>query len=195
MTHPWYTSDEGYYKGTGGIGGKIGPRRIGNVSQYLKPRAKVYDAKGLEKTILHIGDLEGNHKDSHLTFTDNTEDYFMNWFTEKPRNIKENRMKNLNTFESFINEKASTSHGTQDSFIAGKAKKGTYRSMVSKKVQDSIKKLCESMLHEEACKVDANENKDHTYEKYVKECGSYMNECMSESMEIYRNSKSTAGMK
>jgi hypothetical protein len=110
-------------------------------------------------------------------------------------NIKESKMKNLNTFDSFINEKANASQDTQDSFTAGKAKKGTYRSMVSKKVQDSIKKLCESMLHEEACKIDANENMDHTYEKYMKECGSYMKECMSESMEIYRNSKSTAGMK
>jgi hypothetical protein len=102
-------------------------------------------------------------------------------------------MKNVVPFGEFLNEKAETSHQTQKSFVAGKPKAGTYRAMVSKKVQDSIKKLCESMLHEEAMACDMNEDKEQTYEKYITECGSYMNEYMKEAMEVYRGGKNWTG--
>ena len=102
-------------------------------------------------------------------------------------------MKKVVSFEKFISEKAEPSHQTQKDFTADNAKKGTYRSMVSKKVQDSIKNLCESMLHEEAMACDMNEDKEQTYEGYIKECGSYMNEYMNECMEVYRGGKNWTG--
>lgn len=80
-------------------------------------------------------------------------------------------MNNMKSFDSFINE--------------AKSPKKEY--MISKKVQDSIKNLCETMLHEEAAACDANEDKSQTYEGYINECGNYMKECMSESMEVYRS--------
>jgi hypothetical protein len=54
--------------------------------------------------------------------------------------------------------------------------------MISTNVQDSIKKLCEEMLHPEAKACHEDEMKEHTYESYIKECGSYMQECMNECM-------------
>ena len=72
-THPWYTSPEGYYKGTNPPLHPTGPRHTGNVSQYLKPNVTVYNDKGESKTIKTVSD-------SHLQFSDGTEDYFMNWF-------------------------------------------------------------------------------------------------------------------
>lgn len=61
-------------------------------------------------------------------------------------------------------------------------------------VQDSIKKLCEGTIHNEAVKCHENDDKSQTYEKYIEECGSYMKECMNERMEVYRSSgKNTAG--
>lgn len=98
-------------------------------------------------------------------------------------------MKNVVPFNEFMNEKAETSHETQDKFIAGKPKEGTYRALVSKKVQDSIKKLCESTLHEDATACDMNEDKSQTYEKYIDECCSYIKECMNECMKSYRSGK------
>lgn len=74
-THPWYTSLRGYYKDEKKAG--EGPRGTGNVSQYLKPNAIVYNAKGESKRIKDV-------TSSHIQFVDGTEDYFMNWFTEKP---------------------------------------------------------------------------------------------------------------
>jgi hypothetical protein len=76
-SHPWYTSADGYYKGTNPPVHPIGPKSTGNVSQYLKPNATVYNSEGESKTIKSL-------TNSHLTFTDGTEDYFMNWFPEKP---------------------------------------------------------------------------------------------------------------
>jgi hypothetical protein len=78
-THPWYTSANGYYKGQNvqGVKQLPGPKHTGNVSQYLKPNVTVYNDKGESKTIKTVSD-------SHLQFSDGTEDYFMNWFVEKP---------------------------------------------------------------------------------------------------------------
>lgn len=81
-THPWYTSSEGYYKGHSGIG--MGPKSTYNVEAYLKPYETVYNDAGEVKTIKNLGDLDGKHKDSHITFTDDTEDLFLNWFPAKP---------------------------------------------------------------------------------------------------------------
>ena len=78
-THPWYTSAEGYYKGTNAPIHPTGPRHTGNVSQYLKPNVTVYNDKGDRKIIKSL-------TDSHIQFTDGTEDYFMNWFVTKPIN-------------------------------------------------------------------------------------------------------------
>jgi hypothetical protein len=55
---------------------------------------------------------------------------------------------------------------------------------ISNTVQDSIKKLCESVIHEEA-KACHEDETNRTYDSYVKECGSYMNECMNECMSDY----------
>jgi hypothetical protein len=82
-------------------------------------------------------------------------------------------MKNLTPFDAFVNEAKKVD-----------PKKGY---TISNKVQSSIKKLCESMLHDEACEHDANDDKAQTYEGYMKECGNYMNECMNECTEIYRS--------
>jgi len=90
-------------------------------------------------------------------------------------------MKNMTSFNDFVNEAKKVD-----------SKKGY---MISNKVQNSIKKLCESMLHGEAMEVDKNDDKSQTYEKYMKECGSYMNECMNECMEVYRSGKNWAGTK
>jgi hypothetical protein len=78
-SHPWYTSANGYYKGQNvqGVKQLPGPKHTGNVSQYLKPNVTVYNDKGESKTIKTVSD-------SHLQFSDGTEDYFMNWFVEKP---------------------------------------------------------------------------------------------------------------
>lgn len=75
--HPWYTSSDGYYKGTQPPIHATGPRHTGNVSQYLKPYTTVYNDKGESKTIESLTDV-------HLIFTDGTKDYFMNWFPQKP---------------------------------------------------------------------------------------------------------------
>lgn len=77
-THPWYTSSEGYYKGTNPPLHPTGPRHIGNVSQYLKPNATVYNANGERKTIQSLTDVD-------ILFTDGTQDYFMNWFVTNPK--------------------------------------------------------------------------------------------------------------
>jgi hypothetical protein len=74
-THPWYTSTDGYYAGERKAGG--GPRHTGNVIDYLKPGTLVYNVKGNSKNIKDL-------TDTHLMFTDGTEDYFMNWFPQKP---------------------------------------------------------------------------------------------------------------
>jgi hypothetical protein len=85
-------------------------------------------------------------------------------------------MKNLESFENF----SATNEAKKVD-----AKKGY---TISNKVQDSIKKLCEDMIHSEAMAYDKNENKDQTYEKYIGECGKYMNEKMYECMESYKSS-------
>jgi hypothetical protein len=87
-----------------------------------------------------------------------------------------NQMKNLESFENF----SATNEAKKVD-----AKKGY---TISTKVQDSIKKLCENMIHNEAMDYDKNENKEQTYEKYVEECGSYMKESMKECMESYKSS-------
>ena len=74
-THPWYTSINGYYKGDTKAGS--GPRHTGNVIDYLKPGTMVYNAKGESKRIKDI-------TSDHIIFTDDSKDYFMNWFSEKP---------------------------------------------------------------------------------------------------------------
>lgn len=78
-THPWYISADGYYKGTNPPLNPPGPVHTGNVSQYLKPNVTVYNNKGESKTIKTVSD-------SHLQFSDGTEDYFKNWFPQKPIN-------------------------------------------------------------------------------------------------------------
>lgn len=83
-------------------------------------------------------------------------------------------MKNLTSFDNFVNEGKNVD-----------PKKGY---AISNKVQDSIKKLCESMIHNEAMAYDKTDNKEETYEKYVAECGDYMKECMNECMESYKKS-------
>jgi SMC interacting uncharacterized protein involved in chromosome segregation len=87
-------------------------------------------------------------------------------------------MKNILAFENFeMNEK-----------VNPKKQFG-----LTTQVQNSIKKLCEGMIHNDAVKCHENDDKTQTYSKYIKECGSYMNECMNECMEVYRNGKNTAG--
>jgi hypothetical protein len=81
-------------------------------------------------------------------------------------------MKNLKKFSDFTGEDR-----IEEKSIS--PKKGF---MISTNVQDSIKKLCEEMLHPEAKACHEDEMKEHTYESYIKECGSYMQECMNECM-------------
>ena len=69
-THPWYKNNWD--------GGR--PVHIGNVQQYLKIGATVYNTKGEEKT---IKDYNGSY---HLLFTDGSEGYFLDWFPQKPMN-------------------------------------------------------------------------------------------------------------
>lgn len=52
--------------------------------------------------------------------------------------------------------------------------------VLSTEVQDSIKKLCIEMLHPEAKKYHDDEDTAHTYNGYIKECKSYLRECMNE---------------
>ena len=81
-------------------------------------------------------------------------------------------MKKLVPFSEFTSDDFKVSEGVDP-------KKGF---MLSTKVQDSIKKLCEEMLHNEAKTCHEDEIEEHTYESYTKECGSYMTECMKECM-------------
>lgn len=69
-THPWYKNNWD--------GGR--PVHIGNVQQYLKIGATVYNTRGEEKT---IKDYNGSY---HLAFTDGSEGYFLDWFPQKPMN-------------------------------------------------------------------------------------------------------------
>lgn len=55
---------------------------------------------------------------------------------------------------------------------------------ISNNVQDSIKKLCESIIHEQA-KACHEDETNRTYDSYIKECGTYMNECMNGCMSNY----------
>ena len=90
-------------------------------------------------------------------------------------------MKNVTSFDDFLNEKKVNT-------------KKEYA--LSHKVQDSIKKLCESMLHEEAKKWHEDDDKSHTYEGYMNEAKDCMNECMNECCEVWKASgASSAGMK
>lgn len=77
-SHPWYTSPNGYYKGTNPPLHPTGPKHIGNVSQYLKPNTIVYNANGERKIIQSLTDVD-------ILFTDGTQDYFMNWFVTNPK--------------------------------------------------------------------------------------------------------------
>lgn len=87
-------------------------------------------------------------------------------------------MKNILSFENFeMNEK-----------VNPKKQFG-----LTTQIQDSIKKLCNGAIHKEAVKCHENDDKSQTYAKYIKECSNYMNECMNEAMEVYRNGKNTAG--
>ena len=88
-------------------------------------------------------------------------------------------MKNVTTYSEFVNE---TRVNPKKQFA------------LTTQVQDSIKKMCEGMIHENVMACDMNEYEDQTYEKYIEECASYMKECMNERLEVYRASaKSTAG--
>jgi hypothetical protein len=87
-------------------------------------------------------------------------------------------MKNVISFDNFLNEAK----------INPKKQFG-----LTTQVQDSIKNLCESVIHENAMACHENDDKSQTYEKYIKECGSYMNECMYERLELYRASAKTTG--
>lgn len=49
-------------------------------------------------------------------------------------------------------------------------------------VQDSIKKMCEDVLHPEAKAYHDDEDPAHTYDGYVKECKAYLKECMNECL-------------
>ena len=76
-------------------------------------------------------------------------------------------MKNVTSFDNFqINEAKTIS-----------PKKGY---TISTKVQDSIKKLCEGVLHKEAKAAHENDDKAMTYTKCMKEAHNYMKECMNE---------------
>lgn len=87
-------------------------------------------------------------------------------------------MKNLISFDNFINEAK----------INPKKQFG-----LTTQVQDSIKKLCEGAIHENAIACHENDDKSQTYEKYIEECGSYMKERMNEGLELYRASAKTTG--
>lgn len=88
-------------------------------------------------------------------------------------------MKNVITFDSFLNEAKDDSKNQFE---------------LTKQVQDSIKEMCEGVIHENAMAFNENDNKDQTYEMYTEKCSSYMNERMCEAMEVYRASaKTTAG--
>lgn len=87
-------------------------------------------------------------------------------------------MKNVESFDNFLSE----------------AKIDTKKQFgLTTQVQDSIKKLCEGTIHENAKACHENDDKSQTYEKYIEECGSYMKECMSEGLELYRASAKTTG--
>ena len=90
-------------------------------------------------------------------------------------------MKNVVSFDNFqINEAKSVN-----------PKKGY---TLSTKVQDSIKKLCEGVLHKEAKAAHENDDKSMTYDKCMKEAHNYMKECMNECGEVYKASaKSNTG--
>jgi hypothetical protein len=84
-------------------------------------------------------------------------------------------MKNLVKFEDFaaVNEKAA------------------YRNLVSHQVQDSIKEMCEGMMHNEAKACHENDDASQTYEAYCNEAENYMKNCLRESMEVYTASTKT----
>jgi hypothetical protein len=70
----------------------------------------------------------------------------------------------------------------------------TESKMVSHKVMEMIKEMCEGMIHNEAKSCHENDDKTQTYEKYCKEAKDYMGSCMSEKMEAYMASpKGMAG--
>ena len=95
-------------------------------------------------------------------------------------------MNNVKTFDSFFEEQSLT-----ESKKINQKKEYT----LSNKVQDSIKKLCESHLDKEAKAHDQDETKA-TYEGYMKEAVNHMKNCVNECMEVYRASgDSSAGMK
>jgi hypothetical protein len=87
-------------------------------------------------------------------------------------------MKNVISFDSFVNEAK----------IDPKKQFG-----LTTQVQDSIKNLCKGTIHENAIACHENDDKTQTYEKFINECGSYMKECMSEGLELYRASAKTTG--
>jgi hypothetical protein len=87
-------------------------------------------------------------------------------------------MKNVIPFDNFVNE---TKTDPKKQFG------------LTTQVQDSIKKLCEGVIHENAIACHENDDKSQTYERYIEECGSYMKECMSEGLELYRSSAKTTG--
>lgn len=72
------------------------------------------------------------------------------------------------TFESFINE-------CWTPMVEG------YNPAMSEEAKKAIKTICEELLIKEAQTCDEDADPNHTYENYLNECGSYMNECMMEA--------------
>jgi hypothetical protein len=57
---------------------------------------------------------------------------------------------------------------------------------LSEAVKKHISEMCEGMLHEAAKSYHNDPHADHTYEGYMKECGSYMTEKLHECMESWK---------
>jgi hypothetical protein len=82
-------------------------------------------------------------------------------------------MQNITNYESFtqgeLKESSDMMMGTQES------------GAMSPEAKLAVEKLCEAILKKEAEDYHNDENPDHTYEGYMKECGSYLNECMGQA--------------
>ena len=57
--------------------------------------------------------------------------------------------------------------------------KSEKQSSISDSTKTKIKKLCET-IHEDAKSYHEDNDSKHTYDGYIKECVSYMNECLAE---------------
>ena len=74
-------------------------------------------------------------------------------------------MENIKSYESFSSREIKESDSMYECGMSDNAKM-------------ALESLCESMLCKEAEDYHNDENPDHTYEGYVKECMDYMREAM-----------------